>query len=131
MTTRRDFLRALGAGAAVMTPLGAAACSAGGSPSPSPRPAADRGWEVVPEIPARIKPPVFPNRDLDITRFGAVGDGRTDATQSIGRAIAACVSAGGGRVVVPAGRFATGPIHLRSNVELHVVRDATLLFDRD
>ncbi len=41
------------------------------------------------------------------------------------------MSAGGGRVVVPSGRFATGPIHLRSNVELHVSRDATLLFARD
>ena len=129
MTTRRDFLRALGAG--VMTPLGAVAC--GASPSPSPRPLADRekGWELVPEILARIKAPVFPNREFDVTRFGAVGDGRTDATQAIARAIAACVSAGGGRVVVPAGRFATGPIHLKSNVELHLVRDATLLFDQD
>ena len=50
---------------------------------------------------------------------------------AIRRAIAACASEGGGRVVVPAGRFATGPIHLRSNVKLHVSRDATLLFARD
>jgi len=114
-----------------MTPLGAAACHAGAVASTRPAGAGDRGWELVPEILARIKPPVFPSREFDITRFGAVGDARTDATQAIGRAIAACASAGGGRVAVPAGRFATGPIHLRSNIELHVSRDATLLFARD
>jgi polygalacturonase len=133
MTTRRDFLRALGAGAAVMTPLGVAACNVG-QPVPARPPGTtldDRGWSAVPEILARIKEPTLSNREFNVTRFGAVGDGKTDATEAIRRAIAACVSAGGGRVVVPAGRFATGPIHLRSNVELHVSRDATLLFDRD
>ena len=32
----------------------------------------------------------------------------------------ACSAAGGGRVVVPAGRFVTGPVHLKSHVNLHV-----------
>src|SRR4029078_11410270 len=45
------------------------------------------------------------------------------------RAIADCAAQGGGRVLAPAGRFLTGAIHLKSNVELHVSEGATLLFD--
>ncbi|MBX5479576.1 MAG: glycoside hydrolase family 28 protein [Pyrinomonas methylaliphatogenes] len=85
----------------------------------------------VPQILARIKPPVFPDRDFDLTRFGAVGDGRTDCTESFRRAIAACHRAGGGRVIVPAGTFLTGAIHLRSNVCLHLMPEATIRFSQD
>jgi polygalacturonase len=131
MTTRRDFLRTIGAGAAAASPLGVAACRAVRSVPTGGEPRPDRGWDAVPEILARIKEPTLSNREFSIARFGAVGDGRTDVTEAIRRAIAACASEGGGRVVVPAGRFATGPIHLRSNVELHVSRDATVLFARD
>lgn len=78
-----------------------------------------------------VEPPTFPHRDLDITKFGAVADGRTKCTTAIRKAIQACSAAGGGRVVVPKGRFLTGAIHLESNVNLHVTEDATLLFSRD
>jgi polygalacturonase len=60
-----------------------------------------------------------------------VGDGRTDASRAIAAAVAACAAAGGGRVVVPAGRFLTGPIHLRGRVNLHVESGATLAFSND
>jgi polygalacturonase len=69
---------------------------------------------------SRIKPPTFPNRDFDITHYGTIAE-----------AIAACTAAGGGRVVVPAGIFSTGPIHLDHNVNLHVSEGATLRFSRD
>jgi polygalacturonase len=95
------------------------------------RQAAPAGWALVDSILARIKPPAFPNRDFDITKFGAKPDGTTNASAAIRAAIEACVKAGGGRVVVPAGRFLTGPIHLASRVNLHVAEGATLLFDRD
>lgn len=90
--------------------------------------AADKAWAQLPQILKRIVPPKFPDRDFDITKFGAVGDGATDCTKSFADAIAACNQAGGGRVVVPKGKFLTGAIHLKSNVNLHVVRDATILF---
>jgi polygalacturonase len=86
---------------------------------------------MVPSILARIRAPVFPARDFPITRYGAVGDGTTDCTTAFRRAIEACSAAGGGRVVVPAGRFLTGPIHLRSRVNLHVQRGATVAFTQD
>jgi polygalacturonase len=84
-------------------------------------------WSRVPEILARIVPPQFAARDFDITDFGAVADGKTDATAAIANAIAACAQAGGGRVVVPPGEFSTGPIHLQSNVELHLAATNSVL----
>ena len=69
-------------------------------------------WKQVPEILARIVPPKFPARDFVITKFGAVADGKTDCTKAIAKAIGECAKAGGGHVVIPAGEFLTGPIHL-------------------
>jgi polygalacturonase len=89
------------------------------------------GWEEVPRILERIKPPVFPDRQFDVARYGAVGDGKADCTAAIARAIAECAAAGGGQVNVPAGIFFTGPVHLKSNVNLHLSADSTLLFTRD
>ncbi|MES2523989.1 MAG: glycoside hydrolase family 28 protein [Gemmatimonadota bacterium] len=88
-------------------------------------------WTAVPAILARIVPPTFPARDFVITTYGAKGDGTTDCTDALQRAVAACADAGGGRVVVPAGRFLTGPVHLRSRVNLHVSAGATLAFHTD
>jgi polygalacturonase len=138
--SRRAFVRALGigAGAALVLPLDA--CTAFGAQAETavaPGTAAAsasggaRGWEMVPEILARIRPPSFPARDFVITRYGAVGDGRTMNTEAFRAAVAACAQAGGGRIVVPEGRFLTGPIHLRSNVNLHVQRGGTVAFSQN
>ena len=89
-------------------------------------------WRPAEEILARIKAPVFPARDFQVTDFGAIGDGRTDSRAAFARAIAACTEAGGGRVVVPAGVFLSdGPVHLASNVNLHISEGATLVFGAD
>lgn len=77
------------------------------------------------------KPPVFPDREFSIAKFGAAEGGKKDSTEAISKAIAACTAAGGGRVTVPEGVFLTGAIHLKSGVNLHVVKNATLLFNRD
>ena len=89
------------------------------------------GWDSVPAILARIKAPQFPARDFPVTDFGAKGDGTTDCTAALARAIAAAHDAGGGRVVVSGGVFLTGAVHLKSNVNLHVAEGATLKFSPD
>jgi polygalacturonase len=88
-------------------------------------------WSKVAEIEARIKAPVFPNKNFNITQYGAIADGKSDASQAIAQAIAACNKAGGGNVIVPKGTFLTGPVTLKSNVNLHLETDAVLKFKMD
>lgn len=64
---------------------------------------------------------------FDIRDYGAVGDGKTDSTAAIQRAIEACAASGGGTVNVENGVYLTCPIRLRSYVELHLASNATLL----
>ena len=75
--------------------------------------------------------PTFPAAAFDIRDFGAIADGKTKNTSAIGRAIEAAVSAGGGSVVVPKGRWLTGALHLKSNINLYLARGAELLFSTD
>lgn len=89
----------------------------------------ESGWSQAAAILKRIQPPVFAQRDFDIVKYGARAG--ADSTEAIRKAIAACSAAGGGRVVVPAGEFLTGAIHLKSNVNLHVSEGATLRFSTD
>ena len=70
-------------------------------------------------------------QDFPLEKYGAVGDGTFDCTRAFGQAIDAAHAAGGGRVTVPAGTWFTGPIHLKSNVELHVDDAATVRFTGD
>ena len=128
MSDRRDFLKktlAGGAGALLLTHLSSGEALARAF-------AADEDpWARVPAILKHIKAPDFPRRDFSLTKYGAVGDGKLDCTEAFRKAIAACNKAGGGRVVVPAGTFLTGPVHLLSNVNLHVSEGATVKFIQD
>ncbi len=92
-------------------------------------PAADP-WRLADAILARIVPPRFPDRDFPLADFGG-RDGETDHSAAFSKAIGACHAAGGGRVVVPAGRFRTGPIRLLSNVNLHLEEGAQVAFIPD
>lgn len=98
------------------------------APGAAPEPSA---WSRVPEILATIVAPTFPDHDFDIRDYGARGDGQSDATDALRKAIAVAHERGGGRVVVPPGVFLTGAIHLKSNVNLHVSEGATLRFSQD
>jgi unsaturated rhamnogalacturonyl hydrolase len=88
-------------------------------------------WAKMDEILARIYPPMIPGREFSIVSFGAAADGKTDSSAAIAKAIEAASQAGGGRVVVPAGEYLTGPIHLKSRIELHLDGGATLKFKTD
>ena len=57
---------------------------------------------------------------LTPARFGAKGDGRTLDTKALQAAIDACARSGGGTVLLPAGRYLTGTLFLRSRVTLHL-----------
>lgn len=70
-------------------------------------------------------------RRFDITAFGATANDAQRTTRAIARAIAAANASGAGTVVVPAGIWPTGAIHLKSNVNLHLARGATLAFSDD
>ncbi len=75
--------------------------------------------------------PQIPAGVFDIRDFGARPDGATKATSAFRQAIAKASAAGGGTVLVPVGTWLTGPIHLASNINLHVTKGATLLFSQD
>ena len=68
--------------------------------------------------------------DFSIADYGAKPDG-SKCTAAIARTVEACAAAGGGRVVVPAGTWFTGSVHLKSEVELHLEKDAVLSFSDD
>ena len=63
--------------------------------------------------------------------FGAIGDGISKATNPLQNAIDACHDAGGGKVLLPAGRYLCGTLFLKSNVELHLESGAVILGSPD
>jgi polygalacturonase len=74
--------------------------------------------------------PVFPDRVVNILAHGAVADGQTMNTNAFAGAIHACAQAGGGKVLVPAGVWLTGPIKFESNINLSLESGAIILFSR-
>ena len=75
-----------------------------------------------------IKEFVYPDRSFSIADYGAVKGGEVKNTEAIAGAITACHEAGGGKVIVPAGEWLTGPVHFKSNVNLHLEEGAVLRF---
>jgi len=67
-----------------------------------------------------------PSLKYDITRFGALSDGKTLNTLYIQNAIDACSKSGGGIVIVPAGKFITGAIFLKQGVNLNIQKNGVL-----
>ncbi len=67
------------------------------------------------------------SKNFVITSYGAKPDGITNNVYAIQKAIDDAAAAGGGKVVIPRGRFLSGVIHLKSNVELNIHEEAVLL----
>lgn len=111
-TNRRTLLKFAGMGVAV-APL---AVSADAKPRPAFAP---------PPL------PVIPPLVLRVTDFGAVGDGKTKNTAAIQDALDRCSMLGGGEVEIPAGRFLTGTVFLRSNTRLKLAEGAELVGSDD
>lgn len=88
-------------------------------------------FDKADEIISDIEKLEFPNNIFNIEEFGAKGDKVTDNSKAIKNAIESCVQAGGGKVIVPSGEFLTGPIQLKSNVNLHLEEGAVVFFTKD
>lgn len=84
-------------------------------------------WDNLPKIQA----PKFTKDTISIQTYGAVADGVTLNTLAINKAIETCSKKGGGVVLIPKGTWLTGPIVLKSNVNLHIKQAALLLFTTD
>src|SRR5690606_16066466 len=78
-----------------------------------------------------VATPVFKKDTFYVEQYGAKPDGITLNTKSINNTIEACSKNGGGVVFLGGGVWLTGPIQLKSNVNLHLKRDAILLFTKD
>jgi polygalacturonase len=105
-----------------------ASCKTSGDLNFSPEQSA-KYWSRADKILADIKPPLFKKTTFDILKYGAKADGKTNSLPAIKAAIEACNKNGGGIVLVPAGTYhLEGPIHLKSNVNLHITEGATLKF---
>src|SRR5438045_8995791 len=126
MTNRRDLIRSMLAGGTGIALSSLSSNAIVRVTDPWALIGDDDPWSQASQILARIKAPVFPARDFPITKFGAAANGKADCTEAFANAIEACNKAGGGRVVVPAGAFLTGAIHLKINVSLHVANNANI-----
>jgi len=85
-------------------------------------------WSKMQQIEESINPPVFLDKTYNILDFGAVSDSLTNNSEAFKKAIEACSENGGGKVIVPKGKYLTGPIHLENNVNLHLEEGSEILF---
>lgn len=78
-----------------------------------------------------VKAPVIPDLTVNLTDFGGVSDGMTLNTEAFAKAIAHLSEKGGGHLVVGEGVWLTGPVTMLSNIDLHVVKNALVVFSPD
>ena len=73
----------------------------------------------------------IPQREINIASFGAVEGGKVKNTHVIRNAIDTLAQQGGGKIVFPAGKWLTGPIHFQSGIELHLEKGCEVIFSAD
>ncbi len=91
----------------------------------------DKFYKDLPFAMSKIKPPVFKNNTVSLTDLGGVGDGVTMNTEAFRKSFEALEKKGGGKLVVPPGVWYTGPIVMKSNINLHLEKGALILFSPD
>lgn len=90
-----------------------------------------KNWAGIDSLEARITAPVFPQKTYDVTAFGAQGDSVSNDLPAFLQAIAQCNLDGGGTVRIPPGQyFLKGPVHMKSNVNLHLEKGARIFFSQ-
>uniref|UniRef100_UPI0031D2CFAA glycoside hydrolase family 28 protein n=1 Tax=Flavobacterium sp. TaxID=239 RepID=UPI0031D2CFAA len=80
---------------------------------------------------AEVQEPVIPQYSVNLKDFGAVNGGYVLNTKAFADAIDALSKKGGGKLIIPPGIWLTGPIILKSNIELHAERGALIKFSTD
>ncbi|WP_281232903.1 glycoside hydrolase family 28 protein [Flavobacterium gelatinilyticum] len=85
-------------------------------------------WKNMEMIIKTLPQTNFKDNTYNINDFGAVADAKTLNTAAFEKAIKTCSENGGGKVVVPNGKYLTGAIHLENNVNLHLEDNAEILF---
>lgn len=134
--TRRQFLASAGASSAALLLSGLPAYAAEENSLFKASPAATNSnnltWSMAEEILTHISDPVFPDYSVNVLDYGAVpNDGKLD-TAAIQRAIDETSAHGGGTVIIPSGVYDVGAITLKSNVNLHLQSEDTVLrFTKD
>ena len=88
-------------------------------------------YENLPFPMQKLEAPVFKNNTVSVSDFGGKGDGIALNTEAFSKAIDALSKKGGGTLEVPAGVWFTGPIVLKSNINLHLNKGALILFSPD
>lgn len=89
-------------------------------------------WQNVDAILQKIVIPTFPAKDFNVSSFGNMDEPSQNIKPAIDKAIEECFKSGGGRVVIPAGKYlCKGPINLKSNVNLYLEDDAIINFSTD
>ena len=102
-----------------------------GAPNLDAKNAYTQLYKDLPFSMEKINEPVFKSNTVSIVDFGGVGDGKVLNTDAFSKAIDALSNKGGGKLVVPAGVWFTGPIVFKSNINLHLDKGALILFSSD
>lgn len=79
----------------------------------------------------RVQEPFIPSNTVSITDFGAINGGQVLCTEAFEQAIEAVSKKGGGKVIVPRGIWLSGPITLKSNIEIYTESGAMIVFSTD
>ncbi len=99
-------------------------------PAPKAMQASDLYKGIEFEMP-RVKEPVIPSNSVVITDFGAKSGGQVLCTKAFADAIDAVSKKGGGKVIIPSGTWLTGPVTLKSNIELYTEAGTLVVFSTD
>ena len=96
--------------------------------------AADEYGKYYHDMPSPMKQvaaPIIPSTRVSLSDFGAKGDGITLNSDAFRKAISTLAKQGGGHLDVPAGVWLTGPIALKDNIDLHLDKNAIIMFSPD
>lgn len=91
----------------------------------------NKPWDEMKKIIKDIKKVSFSNKEYNVMQFGAQNDGVSDNTKAFKKAIEACSRNGGGKVIIPKGKYVTAAIHLENNVNLYLAEGSELLFSNN